>query len=282
MDYFDLHSDTPFKHYQNRLRNTTDKISIPFEEAALFDNWHQTFAIWIDDAATKPFELYQNILADFNKKLESKPSNLTPVLAVEGGAVLENDIERTEILKNDKIKFLTLTWNGENNIAGGSKTEKGLTDFGKKVIKRLNRYRIACDLSHINEKSFYSAIEISDFPIATHSNCFSICPHKRNLKDEQIKLIAEKGGVVGINFYPVFLGDNVFENIYQNIFHICDMGYENIIAIGSDFDGADMHESLDSISKIPSLYHFLSTKGFNKELLNKIFFENAEKFVAKL
>jgi len=282
MNYFDLHCDTPLKCYKEKLFPDSEKLSVYFSAAKKFDNWYQTFAIWINDDTPEPFILYKKMLEDFKSKLKSKPDNLNPILAVEGGAMLENDIERTLILKEDNIKFLTLTWNGENSIAGGSQTDQELTEFGKRVIKRLNNYKIACDLSHINEKSFYPAIQLSDYPLATHSNCYSLCNHPRNLKDEQIKLIAEKGGIIGLNFYPAFLCGDVYEAIYQNIFYLADKGYENNIAIGSDFDGADMNEKLDNISKVSDLYHFLYEKKLDKKLLGKIFFENAQNFVAKL
>ena len=165
----------------------------------------------------------------------------------------------------------------------GSKTDKGLTDFGKDVIGVMNSLKIGCDLSHLNDKSFYGAIEKAEFPLATHSNCRLVCNHPRNLNIEQIKLIAEKGGVVGLCFYPCFLGcGDVFEQLYKNIFFLCDKGYENNIAIGSDFDGAEMDKKLDRIDKLPDFYEFLRRKRLKEELLSKIFYKNAENFIAKL
>ena len=220
-------------------------------------------------------------MGDFKLKLKTAPKNLNPIFAVEGGAVLENDSERLFILKEDGIKFLTLTWNGENSIAGGVDSDKELTGFGKNTIKTMNRLKIGCDLSHINQKSFLGAIEYAEFPLATHSNSKKICNHKRNLTDEQIKLICEKGSIIGLCFYPEFLGEDVFEKIYENIFHISDMGFENHIAIGSDFDGAKMDYKLEKLEKIPDLYAFLKIKGLDNGLLYKIFYENANNYIAK-
>ncbi len=280
MNYFDLHCDTAFELYKRNLPFNNDLLSVTGQNP--FGKWVQTFAVWIADNTENPFELYKNILSDIKNKLKSAPENLTPVFSVEGGAVIEKYIDRVETLKKDGIKMLTLTWNGENEIAGGIKTEKDLTDFGKAVINEINRVNIACDLSHLNEKSFYSAVEVTDYPIATHSNCFEICPHPRNLKQEQIKLIAEKKGIIGLTFYPSFLGKNVFQRLYENIFSLCDIGLENHIAIGSDFDGGEMDKSLDKISKIPTLYAFLESKNLKKDLLDKIFHQNAYNFIAKL
>lgn len=283
MDFFDLHCDTPYECYVKNQEFSKNTLAVSACKGAVFNKWHQTFAVWIKDDTENPYQLYKNILKDFKDKLKNKPENLTPVFAVEGGAVIESNIDRLYELKTDGIRFLTLTWNGENLIAGGSKTDKGLTDFGKDVIGVMNSLKIGCDLSHLNDKSFYGAIEKAEFPLATHSNCRLVCNHPRNLNIEQIKLIAEKGGVVGLCFYPYFLGcGDVFEQLYKNIFVLCDKGYENNIAIGSDFDGAEMDKKLDRIDKLPDFYEFLRRKGLKEELLSKIFYKNAENFIAKL
>ena len=282
MDFFDLHCDTAFELYKRNLSFDNDELSVNRNSAKVFGKWTQTFAVWIKDDAENPFRLYENIISDIKFKLKTAPENLTPLFAMEGGSVIEDKTDRLEVLKKDGIKLFALTWNGENRIAGGCKTEKGLTDFGVTVIKELNRLKIGCDLSHLNKKSFYSAMEYAEFPLATHSNCYGICPNRRNLTLEQIKLITQKNGIIGLTFYPEFLGENIYKKIYENIFLLCDKGFENNIAIGSDFDGGKMSESLDKTSKIPLLYGFLEKKGLSKPLLNKIFYENAHKFIALL
>jgi membrane dipeptidase len=238
--------------------------------------------VWIRDDIENPWQTYKNIIADFKCKLSKKEDNLTPLFSVEGGALLEADSDRIYKLYADGIRFLTLTWNGENRIAGGINSEKALTAFGKEVICKMNELKMGCDLSHLNEKSFYPSVEAADFPLATHSNCRDICNHSRNLTFSQIKLIAEKGGVIGLCFYPAFLGDNVYEAIYKNIFYLCDKGLEDHVAIGSDFDGAQMDNSLYKIEQIPCLFRYLQEKGLKKELLYKIFYKNAYNFIAKM
>lgn len=282
MLYFDLHCDTPYECFKKKQEFYVNQLAVSGQAGEVFEKWVQTFGIWIKDDVPTPFKLYSDILSFFKQKLSKKPPNLTPLLAVEGGAVLEQDSDRLYVLKEDGISFLTLCWNGENPIAGGTKSDKGLTEFGKRVIEKMNGLKIGCDLSHLNRKSFYSAIEKADYPLATHSNSAFVCDHPRNLTDEQLKLIAEKGGIIGLCFYPVFLGDDVFEAVYRNIFHICEMELWDNIAIGSDFDGAQMHKRLDSIAKVPDLYAYLEGRGLGKGLLNKIFYENAYNFIAKL
>lgn len=278
-NYFDLHCDTPYECYFKKQPFCENTLAVSGKKGLYFKDWHQVFAVWIKDDAENPFKLYKNILNDFKLKLFKMPDNLTPHFAVEGGAVIEDDISRLDALYSDGIRFLTLTWNGENRIAGGSKTEKGLTAFGRGVIKEMNRLKIACDLSHLNDKSFFGAIEYAEYPLATHSNCREVFSHPRNLTDEQIKLLAQKNGIIGLCPYPAFLGGDVYEKMYENIYRLLNMGLENNISIGSDFDGADMDEKLSDISKMPSLYRFLSGRGISERLLEKIFYKNACNFV---
>lgn len=279
MKYFDLHCDTPYKLYTYG----SDNLAVDFNFSGIFDKWKQCFAVWISDDIKNPFDYYKEVLSNFKRYLLTKPENLIPILTVENGSVIGNDITRLEILKNDGIRVLTLTWNGENLIAGGVNSDKGLTDFGKTVLDELNRLRIACDLSHLNRKSFFDVIQRADFPIATHSCCTYICDNKRNLCDTGLKLISEKNGIIGICFYPPFLGtDKQFEGVYRNICHMLDLGIENNISLGSDFDGADMASELCNIGQIPMLYEFLYSKNISICTLNKIFYENADNFFDNL
>ena len=283
MKYFDLHSDTPYKCYKENLDFFENVLSVSAQKGRVFEKWSHFFAVWIKDDLENPYENYRKIIDSFKLKIKDKPSNLTPYFSLEGGSAIEDKPYRLYELKDDGIKLINLTWNGENLLAGGVNTQKGLTDLGKLVLKEMNRLKIGCDVSHLNEKSFFAAAEYADYIIASHSNCKSICPDKRNLTNEQIKLIAEKGGIIGICFYPLFLGEgDVYEQVYKHIYHICDMGLENHIAIGSDFDGADMEKELKDIKAIPRLCEYLRDKGMGDGLLDKIFFENANNFIAKL
>ena len=283
MKYFDLHCDTPTRCFRENQRFFSNTLDISGEKGKCFEKWVQTFAVWINEEEKTPWQFYLDVLKDFKEKLKEAPDNLTPVFAVEGGALIENDIDRLYIMKRDEIRFLTLTWNGANTIGGGVKTDKDLTDFGKDVIRKMNKLSIGCDLSHINRKGFYKAIEIAEKPLATHANCYELCNHPRNLDLTQISLIAEKGGIIGLCMYPEFLADgDVFQRLYENICLLCDKGFENNIAMGSDFDGADMDKKLNNISKVPNFYRFLEEKNLGKELLDKIFYNNAEKFLENL
>ncbi|MDO4608313.1 MAG: membrane dipeptidase [Clostridia bacterium] len=279
MKFFDLHCDTAYKCYTQNLSFNNDALAVNTVKAACFDNWYQCFAIFIDDIISEPFEFYQNTLKYFKNQIIKKPHNLTPVFTVEGGRLIQDDLSRVEQLYIDGIKALTLTWNGENQIAGGVDTGTRLKPFGKQVIAELNRFGIFADLSHLNKQSFFDAIEVADKPIVTHTCCEYVYEHKRNIDDTQLKLLTEKNGIMGLCFYPAFLGQcDVFENIYKNIYHILELGYEDYLSIGSDFDGADMADNLSDISFVPTLYNYLKKRGINEQTLNKIFFTNAFNF----
>ena len=282
INFFDLHCDTPYACYFKNQDFLKNSLAVSGEKGKCFKKWKQTFAFWISDDAKEPFKLYQNLMYSFKQKTADLPPNLTPVFSVEGGAVIGNDINLLYKLSDDGIRFLTLTWNGENRIAGGSGTHAGLSAFGKNVIKKMNELHIATDFSHLNDKSFFSAIDIAEYPIATHSNCRAICDVPRNLTDEQLKLISQRRGIVGLCFYPLFLDGDFCSKIYENIWHMLNLGLEDNIAIGTDFDGADMYPCIDEISKIPQLYYELSKKGINNGLLDKIFFKNADNYILNL
>lgn len=283
MKYFDLHCDTATVSFEKSLSFDSNMLSVNSKVGKSFTDYKQCFAIFINENKKCPFEFYKNCIYNFKNKLKNKQVNLTPIFTVEGGIVIEDDISRVYTLYNDGIKTVSLTWNGETTLAGGVNTESPLKPFGIDFLKELNSLNIACDLSHLNTKSFYGAIEYADNVIATHSNCFSVCPHKRNLTDEQLLLIKEKQGIVGLCVYPLFLGGNdVFEDFYKHLYHILDLGLENNVSIGSDFDGADMDKKLSSPDDMECLYKFLNNKGIEISILNRLFYENADNFFLKL
>ncbi len=282
MKFFDLHCDTAYLCYDNSLRFCDDTLAVTQKKAEALDEWYQCFAIFIKDGKKNSFEYYKKALDNFKNELKNKPSNLTPIFTVEGGLLIENDLSRVETLYNDGIRALTLTWNGENQIAGGADSDARLKDYGKEVIKELNRFNIMTDLAHLNKASYYDALELAKKPIITHSCLESVNSHRRNIDDDQLKALVQKGGIFGLCFYPAFLGQgNIFDCIYKNVFHILDMGYEDYLSIGSDFDGGQMDENLSDISHVTVLYQYLKSKNINEEILDKIFFSNAYNFFKK-
>ena len=282
MRFFDLHCDTLTKAFETNQSLIKNNLAIDFDRDCGFSKWNQCFAIWIDDNNQNPYEYYQKVLLTYKEYQKLAPENLKSYLTVENGSLLDNDIERVEILKNDGVKALTLTWNGENCLASGVKSEGGLKPFGRDVIGELNRLKIACDLSHINEQGFFEAVKLSNYPFASHSCCNEIKKHPRNLTDEQIFKIIEKDGIIGICLYPEFCGKDIFEGVYQNISHLIKIGAVDNIAIGTDFDGCDMPNEMSDITKVVNLFGFLQRKNITDQTLEKIFYKNATDFFLRL
>ena len=204
-------------------------------------------------------------------------------LSLEGGAPFEQDIERLHTIKADGISSVSLTWNGDNTLAGGALGFGGLTEKGVSAIRLINRLSLALDISHLNEKSALKAVELSDTPLASHSNARVVKDHPRNLSDDILKMIKDKSGLVGINFYPPFVGGaDIFDGVFRHIYHLLSLGLEENIALGSDFDGGDMDDKLKNTEDVFNLYDCLLGRLGDKILLDKMFFGNAYTFYQKL
>lgn len=198
----------------------------------------QLFSVWCDGNKENPYawanreidtvlawtnrnpgKMMQAFTVDDIKKAV-KQKKLAVLFGMEGGHMIENDLSKLEALYKKGVRYMTITWNNSTNWAtsaldettkGDSLKHKGLNDFGKSVIKRMNELGMLVDLSHVGETTFWDAINTTSKPVlVSHSCVYSICPHRRNLKDEQIKAIGKNGGVIHLNFYSGFL-DSAFE-----------------------------------------------------------------------
>lgn len=146
---------------------------------------------------------------------------LAAMFGVEGGHMIENNLDNLDYFYKRGTRYMTLTWNNSTDWATSAfdetfnkdLTHKGLTDFGKQVVQRMNALGMLVDVSHVGEETFKDIINTTTKPIiATHSCVYNLCPHQRNLKDYQIKAIAKNGGVIQVNFYSGFLDSNYFKN----------------------------------------------------------------------
>lgn len=278
MEFFDLHCDTPYECFTENKEFKKNDLNVSFEKGKCFDKWQQMFAIWVREETPSPFAFYKTVLSDFKRKLEGcETAKFTPFFAIEGGSVIE-EISCLDQIKEDGIKSVTLTWNGKNKIASGAYQKGGLTSFGEAVINKMNCLKIATDLSHLNEESFFDAVSVSRFPFASHSCCKSVFDHPRNLSEKAISAIAEKGGIIGVCPYPEFSGTDSFEGVYKNVSYLISLGVNKHIAFGSDFDGAKMSDNLKDVTYVPSLREFLIKKGIKSEICDDVFYLNANNF----
>lgn len=283
MNYFDLHCDTLCRCADENGKLEKNCFDVDIERLSKFDNCVQTFACFIHDdfkadKAEKRFltlsEIYKN--TDFGK--------ITPILSIENLSCINRKLENIEKFAQIGVKMATLTWNGQNSLAGGINSDSGITDFGKEAVKLLEKCGIVVDASHLNEKSFYDLCKIATKPfVSSHSNSFSICNQKRNLKDEQFEIISDIGGVVGINLFNKFIGENEngFEDILRHIERFLLLGGEDCISLGTDFDGCSVHKSVKTVENMPRLYEYLQ-KNLGKTLADKIFYKNSAVFFKTL
>ncbi len=175
------------------------------------------------------------------------------------------------------MRILSITWKS-NDWADASQQaikHNGLTDFGKSVIKEMNKLGIIIDISHSADKTVEDVLKISDDPlIASHSNAKSLCDHPRNLNDKLIKKIALLGGMICVNFYPPFVSKNKngsYKNVVDHIEHIIKIGGINSVGLGSDFDGIDkVVEGLENATKMPNITAELLKRGYAEEEIIKI------------
>ena len=171
-----------------------------------------------------------------------KQKKLAALVGVEGGHMIEDDLDKLNHLFERGTRYLTLTWNNSTSWATSAYdetykkdlTRKGLTPFGEDIVKRMNTLGMLIDVSHLGEQSFWDVMKITSKPIiASHSSVYELCHHQRNLKDDQIKAIAKNGGVVQINFNPGFI-DSTFD-AKENMFHLRHkVEKDSLIASGMD------------------------------------------------
>ena len=169
----------------------------------------------------------QMVLATNYKQVKKgiRQEKLVALIGVEGGHMIENDMKKLDSLQKRGMRYMTLTWNNSTPWATSAMDEtqhadslshKGLTAFGKQIVRRMNELGVIVDLSHTGERTFYDAIATTTKPVLlSHSSVWNICPVFRNVKDEQIKAVAKNGGVICINFYSGFLDSNFAKKMDQ-------------------------------------------------------------------
>lgn len=283
MQYFDLHCDTLYKATVVNSSFNDSKNHVSIDKAKVFDNWTQMFAIWIPDdvkgdAATSLFTKAASLFAQERVNNEKIKMHL----AVENASMLGGNIDNISLLVKNDVKYVTLTWNGVNELGCGAlcSSGTGLTKFGKEVVRELNFHNISVDVSHACDKLFYDVVSVTKKPIiATHSNSRAITDVKRNLTDEQFKIIRDMGGVVGLNFYNGFLSDGnaCIDDIIRHAEHFLNLDGEKTLAVGADFDGADMPSDIQGIETIPAIYQRF-VEEFGAKLTKKVFYDNANMY----
>lgn len=268
-------------------------------------HWCQCFAVFVPDGLSPSDAAahYRRHRDSFFRQMEAFSSFVAPcraasgiqqawssgktaaILTVENGAALGEELGQVEELARDGVKLLTLTWNGQNQYAAGASAQGGLTPLGRDLIPLLEAANIVPDVSHLNDQSFWEAAAIARGPlVASHSNARAVCPHRRNLTDDQIRLLAERGGLIGLNYCIRFIREDGLpqrEDLFRHVAHFLELGAEDCLALGSDFDGTDLPPWLDSPGQAARLFDFFLERGLSPRLCEKIFWGNAMAFFQK-
>ncbi len=246
----------------------------------------QVFSVWCDETEKQPYAFanreIDTLYAWISRHSDSmmlvtnadelmqavKQHKLASMIGVEGGHMMENSLDKLDSLYMRGTRYMTLTWNNNNDWATSAKHETdsshlahlGLTEFGKQVVQHMNKIGMMVDLSHVGERTFWDAIQASTKPIlVSHSDVYKLCPVYRNLKDDQIKAVAKNGGVIQLNFYSGFL-DSTFNPKEAAFEKKHKAEKDSLIATGKQEFFADNFLFLEYANEVKSLrapFHLL-------------------------
>lgn len=223
---------------------------------------------------------YAGNAADIEKN--AKDGKMSAILTIEDGRFINGDMDKIKMVYDKGVRAISLTWNFENcfgwpNSLDKEIMNKGLKQFGIDAIQYMNDLGIIIDVSHLSDGGFYDVAKYSKKPfVATHSNARAVSPHQRNLTDDMIRLLGEKGGVTGLNFCPQFMDADItakhtpISNIVKNAKHIVNVGGIDVLGIGTDFDGIGGTQEISDSSMLPLLWDALAKEGFHESEIEKI------------
>lgn len=243
------------------------------------------------------------IVYNYNDILSLREKGKLPIIiGCEGLSGIKNDLSLLTMLHRFGARHASLTWNEENELATGvrsSNKDRGVTPLGIQAIQKLEELNMIIDVSHANEKTFWDIYENTTKPfIASHSNAYSLCNAPRNLKDDQIKAIAGRNGVIGMNSWPDFidLKNPTVERLANHIDYIAEL--VGIDSIGLGFDFCDFLQGdttssfqdsestaaigLEDATKIPALIDILVKRGYKTEDIEKIAYKNYERVIKEI
>lgn len=305
----DLHCDTMMQlldHpdsgdlYRNRWKIDIEKLQKAHSKV-------QDFAFYIDLHETdNPYGRYEDMrdlcisqIERYGEHIEHMLSyqdiqgayesgKIGALLSIEEGGVLGGDLQKLLQAYKDGVRLITLTWNYPNGLGEphcGDQSKK-LAPKGVEFVEAMQDMGIIVDCSHLNDAGTEQLGDILDVPfVASHSNARAVRNHTRNLPDTLIKLIANKGGVIGLNFAQNFLGTSPvsrIEDIVKHGLYLIDKGGEDVLALGTDFDGIPPETEIADTSQMSRLYDAFGMAGLTVEQRDKIFWKNADRLLKEL
>ena len=311
MKYFDMHCDTLYElcHQKESLKDN-EKLHISLNKSAHLAHYAQFFAMFcgtaeVEDDADADHRLTA-LLQTAERELSGNSDRLRlcrtrsdlSAAQAEGKAAAFLTVEGADLLPDETaldrawqagVRLVTLTWNHRNRYGCSARLDQseGLTAAGRAFVRVCESQKVILDASHLSDAGFYDLLRTAQRPfVASHSNSRAVCPAFRNLTDEMFHEIVDMGGVVGINLCPAFLhsdGDRTgadIEDIVRHIEHFLELGGENTICMGADWDGIDtLPRGVESVASVPLIREALAARGYDDALLDRIFYDNLAGFV---
>lgn len=307
MKFIDFHCDTAYVLFKNKGKTLRDNdLKVNVEKLERGDALGQFFALFIDNKENEDnFKTCISMLNNFKNELNKDKDDIklctgyndykdnkisgkiSAFLTIEGGEALKDNLDNINFFKNQGVSLITLTWNYENNIGYPNYKytykDKGLKNFGIEAIERMNDLGIIIDVSHLSDGGFLDVLKYSKKPfVASHSNSRFVTNHSRNLTDEMIKDLSNKGGVLGINFCSSFLGNSKvakIDDMIKHINHIKNIGGIECISLGTDFDGIENEVEIKDSGEMGKLFYSLEKAKFTINDIEKIFYKNTERII---
>ena len=311
MKYVDMHCDTITVLYRNNGSLRENNLHVDIRKMQEGECLLQNFAVFTDigkndSTFTKAAIDYYYKQLDENKDFiapvysyediiaNEKNGKISALLTLEEGSVIDNDLNNLDCYYDRGVRMITLTWNYPNGIGHPNfifekdryhdmlhtiNETDGLTLFGIEYVKKMEDLGIVVDVSHLSDAGFYDVLNNTTKPfVASHSNARNVCPVARNLSDDMIRKLADRGGVTGLNYCSAFIEDlnedcTMIENMVRHIRYLADVGGIECIGLGSDFDGIGNRLEIIDASGVQRLYEALKPY-FSEEELEKIFFRN--------
>jgi len=313
MKYMDMHCDTMGLFYMQRDKEEkvdffeNEKTHISLKKLIEGDCLVQFFAHFDMFPMTNyDYDNMKNYINHTKELLSQYPdkvkiitsmndideTKVNALLTIEDSGSMNGSLDRIREVYDMGIRVMGFTWNFENTLGFPQSTDpeamaKGLKPFGFEAVELMNELGIAIDVSHLSDGGFYDIAKTTKKPfLATHSNSRTVTNHTRNLTDDMIRVLADKGGVTGLNFCPPFLSENDKANfiadMVKHIDYIVNVGGIDVMGLGSDFDGIGGELELKGADEMGKLALALNKAGYSDDKIEKIFRGNVERAMREI
>lgn len=205
------------------------------------------------------------------------------LLSIEGADLIDCNVHKIETVAGWGVRFMNPVWNRANVLSGtnAEEPERGISAAGRDFIRTLEEHGIYADVSHLSDAGFWDLVRIARRPIiASHSNARALCPHRRNLTDDQFRAIRDSGGVVGLNLYLDFVGAPTMDALVAHVEHFLSLGGEKTLCLGGDLDGCEaLAAGMTGVQDVQKLYDALKARGYGDDLLEDIFWNDLRRLI---